>query len=113
MNRVPVFVGTYSAGLPRIADTEKNKDAQRQPPAVPGQTGNDGVAEFFAGKPAAAAQEHKQTGKVDRCSPGELKKVKKYPWPAGGDDLMRTRVVHKPNLIFLNFLYGIQYIVKL
>ena len=66
MNCVPIFVDTQSAIFLGIAGTQKNKDAQRQPSAIPGQTGNDGVVEHFAVETGAAEQEYKQTGKVDR-----------------------------------------------
>ena len=66
LDRVSIFVGTHSADFLCIADTEKNEDAQRQPPAGPRQIGNDGVAEFFTVETGAAEQEYKQTGKVDR-----------------------------------------------
>ena len=66
MDRVSIFVGAYSVDLLCIADTEKNEDAKRQASAIPGQTGNDGVAEHFAVETGAAEQEYKQTGKVDR-----------------------------------------------
>ena len=66
MDRVPIFVGTQSADFLCIADTEKDEDAQRQPSAIPGQIGNDGVAEHFAVETAVAEQEYKQTGEVDR-----------------------------------------------
>ena len=54
LDRVSIFVGAYSVDLPRIADTEKNEDAKRQTSAISGQTGNNGVAEFFAVETAAA-----------------------------------------------------------
>ena len=66
MDRVPVFMGTYSVQFLPIADTEKNEDAQRQPSTISRQIGNDGVVEHFAVETAAAEQEYKQTGKVDR-----------------------------------------------
>ena len=53
MDRVPIFVGTYSGDFLCIADAEKNEDAQRQPTAISGQIGNDGVVELFAAETAA------------------------------------------------------------
>ena len=55
MDRVPLFMGTQSVLPLCIADTEKNEDAQRQPTAISGQIGNDGVAEHFAAETAVAA----------------------------------------------------------
>ena len=78
MDRVPIFMGTYSVQFLPIADTEKNEDAQRQSSAISGQIGNDGVVEHFTVETAAAEQEYKQTGKVGRRSPSELQKVEKH-----------------------------------
>ena len=96
MDCVPVFVGTYSVNFSPIVDTEKNEDAQRQSSAISRQIGSDGVVEHFAVETGAAEQEYKQTSKVDRCSPSELKKVENYFWPAiGGNCCMRICIAHK------------------
>ena len=66
LDRVPVFVNTKAAAFTRTTDTEKNKDAQRQPAAISGQVGSNAVAESFAEGPLSATEEYKQAGKVDR-----------------------------------------------
>ena len=66
LNCVPIFVGAQSVVFLCIVDTEKNEDTQRQPTAILGQIGNDGVVEHFAVETTAAEQEYKQTGEVDR-----------------------------------------------
>lgn len=93
--RMSVFVDAEAAALICVLDAEKNKDAQRQPAKIAGQTGHNAVMECFtAGPPAAEKQE--QAGKVDRQAPGELQEIEERPGPAGGSD----RSVHVRHLFY-------------
>ena len=61
-----VFVSAKPIPFPRAVGADKNKDAQRQSPAISGQVSDDSVAERFSVGAFAAAEEYKQSSKVDR-----------------------------------------------
>lgn len=101
LDRVPVFVDTETAAFVRVVNAEKDKDAQRQAPAVPGQIGDDAVAEPLDASVFAAAEEYEQAGKVDRQPPCELQQIEQDSGPAGGGDCpvpMVFRLVHMKSL---------------
>lgn len=96
LDRVPVLM---DAEPPDVAGAQENEDPQRQSSAVPGQTGDEAVAEPLAAKAPPAEEEHQQTGQIDRQSPGELQQVENDPAPAraGGRRMGVTfRLVHPP-----------------
>ncbi|MBD5154170.1 MAG: hypothetical protein HDT15_03595 [Oscillibacter sp.] len=96
MNGVSVFMDAEAAAFLRIMDAEKNKDPQRQAPAISGQIGNDAVLKYFPPSPEAA-EEQKQTGKIDRQSPGKLQQKEKQPGPARSGNrpaAMIPRLIH-------------------
>ena len=101
-------MGTKTVVLSRIWDTEENEDSQRQPPMITWQTGNNAIAEPYAGKPYTAAEEYQQSNKVDRQAPGELNEVEKHSGPANGSDSflrIMSGFVHVRDLCLFGALY--------
>lgn len=90
--RVSIFVDAETVAFVRIMNAEENKDAQRQASAIPRQIGNNAVAEAFTAGVPAAAEKPKQTGKVDRQTPGELQEIEQDSGPAGGGNCPARKV---------------------
>lgn len=96
LNRMSVLMRAKAEVILCRAGAEKNENSQRQAPAIPGQIGDNAVAEPLTAGISAAAEKHQQTGEVDRQTPGKLKQIEKRPGPAGRGCFFHDRDLFHP-----------------